>query len=66
MNWINGLHSASAALVCVSAFGMILALLRLADPSLGRELANWKRARPTIAVLTVALLLGAFMAGAAA
>lgn len=66
MNWVNGLHSAGAALVCVSAFGIILALFYLADPGRGRELANWKRARPTIAVLTVALLVGAFMAGAAA
>ena len=66
MNWLNGLYCTGIALVCVSALGMVLALGYFVNATIEDKPINWERTYPTIAVLTVALLLGAFMAGAAA
>ena len=66
MNWINGLHLMGIALVCVSALGMVLTLGYFINADIEDKPINWKRTCPAIVVLTVALLAGAFMAGAAA
>lgn len=66
MNWINGLHSAGAALVSVSALGVALTTIYFIDAAIECKPVNWERTYPSIAVLTVSLLAGAFMAGAAA
>lgn len=66
MNWLNGLHSTGIALVCVSALGMVLTLGYFVNADIEDKPINWNRTYPSIAVLVVALLAGAFMAGAAA
>ena len=66
MNWINGLHLMGVAIVCVSVLGMVLTLGYFVNADIEDKPINWERTYPTIAVLTVALLAGAFMAGAAA
>lgn len=66
MNWINGLHAMGVVIMCVSGIGLFLASGYLVSSDVEEKPINWKRTYPTIAVLVVALLAGAFMAGAAA
>ncbi|WP_279063675.1 hypothetical protein [Dermabacter hominis] len=66
MNWVNGLYFTGVALVSVSALGMMLVLGSFINADIEGKPINWKRTYPTIAVLTVSLLAGAFMAGATA
>lgn len=66
MNWINGVYTMGIALVCVSVLGMVVTLGCFVNADIEDEPINWNRTYPTIAALTVALLAGAFMAGAAA
>lgn len=66
MNWLNGLYFTGIALVSVSALGMVLTLGYFINAAIECRTVNWKRTYPVIAVLTVSLLAGAFMAGAAA
>lgn len=67
MNWINGVYAMGIALACISGIGILLTIGYLIDNrSAYDEEINWKRTYPSIAVLTAALLAGAFMAGAAA
>lgn len=66
MNWINGVYTTGIAITCVSALGMVLALGYFINAGIECKPVNWERTYPSIAVLTVALLVGAFMAGAAA
>lgn len=66
MNWINGLHAMGVVIMCVSGIGMMLTLGYLVSANVEEKPINWKRTYPSIAVLVVALLAGAFMAGAAA
>lgn len=66
MNWINGLHAMGVVIMCVSGIGMMLALGYIVSANVEEKPINWKRTYPSIAVLTAALLAGAFMAGAAA
>ncbi|MDU2057692.1 MAG: hypothetical protein E6719_00050 [Dermabacter sp.] len=64
MNWINGLYYTGAALVSVSALGIVLTLGYFVNAAIECKPVNWERTYPTIVVLVVALLAGAFMAGA--
>lgn len=66
MNWINGLHLMGIAVMGVSALGIAIALGHLIGADVEGRPINQKRAYPTIAVLVVSLLAGAFMAGATA
>lgn len=66
MNWISGLRAMSVVIMCVSGIGLFLASGYLVSSDVEERPINWKRTYPTIAVLVVALLAGAFMAGAAA
>lgn len=64
MNWLNGLYGTGIALVCVSARGIVLTLGYFVNAAIECKPINWKRTYPSIAVLVVALLAGAFMTGA--
>lgn len=64
MNWLNGLYGTGIALVCVSALGIVLTLGYFVNAAIECKPINWKRTYPSIAVLVVALLAGAFMTGA--
>lgn len=66
MNWLNGVYTMGIAITCVSALGMVLALGYFINAAIECKPINWERTYPTIVVLVVALLAGAFMAGAAA
>lgn len=66
MNWINGLHYTGIALVCVSVLGIMATLFYLRDAAFEERPVNWEHTCPTIVALVVALLAGAFMAGAGA
>ena len=66
MNWVNGVYTMGIVITCVSLLGIAIALGYLINAGIEGEPINWERTYPTIAVLTVALLAGAFMAGAAA
>lgn len=63
MNWLNGLYCTGIALVCVSALGMMLTIGYFIDANVSEKPINWEHTCPTIVVLIVALLAGAFMAG---
>lgn len=64
MNWLNGVYNMGIAITCVSALGMVLTLGYFINAAIECRTVNWKRTYPTIVVLVVALLAGAFMAGA--
>ena len=66
MNWINGLHAMGVVIMCVSGIGMMLTLGYLVSADIEDKPINWERVCPSIAVLVVSLLAGAFMAGATA
>ena len=66
MNWLNGVYTMGIAITCVSALGMVLTLGYFINADIEGKTINWEHTCPVIVVLVVALLAGAFMAGATA